>query len=141
MFCTTAKTITSRRTSGVQIFTRRTAVRSGVCGGGGVSVSSASRSSGGLGGSGCCVVRSSPTCGSEVVASAGGTVRDAVVASAAGGGLRTAGSSKSFSATNLLVRSASVSGLGSVPAPASPSLSMVVGWSTAGFRCRKTAVG
>ncbi|CAM5298446.1 hypothetical protein SALBM217S_02146 [Streptomyces griseoloalbus] len=69
-FCTTAKTISSRSTSGVQILIRRTAVRSGVCGGGGVLVSSASRSSGGFGGNGCCVVRSGPTCGRNVVDSA-----------------------------------------------------------------------
>src|SRR5438132_1149121 len=57
--CTTQKTITSSTTSGVQIFTRRTRVRTNVSGGGGVFVSSASNFSGSPeGGSGCCLVRS-----------------------------------------------------------------------------------
>ncbi len=43
---TTQKTISSRMTSGVQILNRRTTVRTGVSGGGGVFVSCASRSSG-----------------------------------------------------------------------------------------------
>ncbi|CAM5722071.1 hypothetical protein SGLAM104S_05628 [Streptomyces glaucescens] len=182
----TATTTISSSTSGVQIFTRRTAVRSGVCGGGGVFVSSASRSSGGFGGNGCWVVRSGPIWGTAAVTSAGttgpagaaGSARSAGFAGAAVRGLRTAGSSSCFSATNVLVRSASSSpppgfaesltdslgsldasdSVGSLAGPlagsfgssagfalaASPSFSMVVGWSTAGFGGRtalKTVVG
>lgn len=149
--CTIAKTITRSSTSGVQILTLRTIVRTGVSGGGGVFVSSASRSSGGFGGRGCWAVRSGPTCGTWAVASAGFLV---------------GGSSSGLSATKVLVRSASdgsevfpgaFAGLFawslswslswswsfSAALAAAPSLSMVVGWSTwrdlAGSL--KTAVG
>src|SRR3954469_8341897 len=122
---------------GVQILTRRPRVRRGLGGGGGVLVSSASRSRGGFGGRGCCVVRSGPTWGTAEVTS--------------GFGRDSRGSSRPFSATNLLVRSAGASGLrggfaslGSAAsgAAALPSFSMVVGWSTGGRRgALKTAVG
>ncbi len=122
-FCTTAKTITSSSASGVQIFTRRTAVRSGVSGGGGVLVSSASMSSGGRGGNGCCVVRSGLTVGTGAVASAGA---GAGAGAAGAAGFRVAGSSSGLSATNLLVRSASFSGAPlSLVAP--PIFNIVVG--------------
>src|SRR5690242_14465884 len=98
--------ITRSRTRGVQILTRRTSVRTGVSGGGGVFVSSARRSSGGFGGSGCWVVRSGPTWGTGVVAS--GLAAGLVVGLAAG---LVAGAMSFLSATNLLVRSASDSGV------------------------------
>lgn len=116
--CATAKTTASSRTSGVQIFTRRASVRTGVCGGGGVFVSSASRSSGGFGGNGCWVVRSGPTCGRAAVASAGATLVGAEEAEGtdgvevAFGFTLDTGSSRGLRATNLLVRSDGVSDFG-----------------------------
>ncbi len=64
---TITKTIASRTTSGVQILNRRPTVRSAVCGGGGVLVSSASSFSGacsGAAGTGIGRVPSGPTASS-----------------------------------------------------------------------------
>ncbi len=165
--CAIAKTIRSSRTSGVQILTRRTAVRTGVSGGGGVFVSSASRSSGGLGGMGCCRVRSAsarPAPGAPGVPGLAAT--SGVTVGPTTGAGRT---SSERSGTNLLVRSAGASGASVVPATleaqegfrsaafpcSSPSscssafgfalvgsFSAVVGWSSCSARgALKTAVG
>ncbi len=120
--------IASSTTSGVQILTRRTSVRTRVSGGGGVLVSSASRSSGGFGGSGCWVVRSGPTRGNAPVGAGGGTGVAAALASlgavplAAGGA---AGDFASLGAVRLFlvsVRPAVAEGVGrGLPASGSSS--------------------
>ncbi len=161
--CTIAKTISRSSTSGVQILTRRTAVRTGVSGGGGVFVSSASRSSGGFGGSGCCRVRSAvaqdgaaaePASG--VRAGASGPATDPAVAS--GSGLRGAGAVRTSSERSgtegaralgvglgpgLGAALGLVLGLGPGLVLAGRSFSAVVAWSTrsAGLTALKMAVG
>ena len=152
--CAIAKTTRTSRRSGVQIFTRRTAVRTGVSGGGGVFVSSASRSSGGLGGMGCCLVRSASAKPAPGLAGVPGpAATSGVTVGPTTGAGRT---SSERSGTNLLVRSAGASGASGAPEALAAqeagfraatfsfggSFSAVVGWSTCSARgALKTAVG